>query len=107
MKNDDGSVDSALCRSNSWVDAVREDAVARGVAPGITIGFSEGNPRPSLGEDNSVRGRYDRVYLRPSPGMNESRMLATGIWGNAIATEEGTTASDHYGVYVDLDLEPL
>ena len=106
-EGDTGPVDKALCGRHGWVDAVREDATARGVAPGVTIGFSEGNPRPSSGEDNSARGRYDRVYLRPAPPMNESRMLATGIWGSAIATEEGTTASDHYGVYVDLDLKPL
>ena len=49
----------------------------------------------------------EAAAMLAAPPMNESRMLATGIWGSAIATEEGTTASDHYGVYVDLDLKPL
>lgn len=82
-----------------WRDVAAEHARSRGRTPPPTIDFLEGNPRP-----DAARGdprRFDRVYVRASPGRSQPLVLEAGLLADA-AEPGQPLPSDHRGVFADL-----
>ncbi len=83
-----------------WVDAVAS-ACGMGMAP-ATLDFAA-HPRWQGAERLGRPVRFDRVYLRaidrPMP-----RVMKSGLFGCDRLNRFGIIPSDHYGVFVDLDL---
>ncbi len=82
------------------------DAVAGSVAPAtapMTIDFVY-NPRWKGSAVPERSGRYDRIYLRGNAGRPAPSVRASGLFGRQPANRFGIVPSDHYGVFVDLQL---
>jgi endonuclease/exonuclease/phosphatase family metal-dependent hydrolase len=84
-----------------WCDAVAS-VVGRAAAP-VTLDFA-GNPRWKDAPVDERPGRFDRIYVRGSGGRPPPRILASGLFGKQPANRFGIVPSDHYGVFVDLEL---
>jgi endonuclease/exonuclease/phosphatase family metal-dependent hydrolase len=83
-----------------WLDAVASSMDAS-AAP-VTLDFA-GNPRWRGTEVTERSGRFDRIYLR-GRGRPAPRIIGTGVFGQRPANRFGIVPSDHYGVFVDLEL---
>jgi endonuclease/exonuclease/phosphatase family metal-dependent hydrolase len=86
-----------------WRDLIADWHRARGESAPVTLDF-EHNPRWQPKRITAPSKRFDRVYLRATASGREPRVIGAGLFGNAPANSLGIVPSDHYGVYVDLDL---
>lgn len=94
---EDGPVAEFLS-SHGWQDAV----VASDPAAPVTLDFAD-NPRWK-GTGNTERpGRFDRIYLRSRSGTTP-RITGSGRFGKRPANRFDLVPSDHYGVFVDLEI---
>ncbi len=87
--------------TRSWQDAV-VCSVGRTAAP-MTLDPLR-NPRWAGTVVTERPARFDRIYLRGSAGRPAPRIAASGQFGREPANRLGLVPSDHYGVFVDLEL---
>jgi endonuclease/exonuclease/phosphatase family metal-dependent hydrolase len=84
-----------------WLDAV-VDQVGRNAAP-VTLDFA-GNPRWKDAPMTGRPGRFDRIYVRSASRDRMPQVIASGLFAREPANRFGIVPSDHYGVFVDLEL---
>jgi maltose 6'-phosphate phosphatase len=84
-----------------WQDAVVY-SVGRTAAP-MTLDPLR-NPRWAGSVVSERPARFDRIYLRSSSSRSAPRVVASGLFGREPANRLGIVPSDHYGVFVDLEL---
>ena len=99
----DGPAASALAAYASigdltgWRDLARE---AGGEGASVTIGFA-GSPREH--EPGTPSERFDRIYLASRGAAVPPRLVGAGVFGQQPTGTSSVTASDHLGVFVDID----
>jgi endonuclease/exonuclease/phosphatase family metal-dependent hydrolase len=87
----------------SWYDLAAEWHATRGEAAPVTLDF-EHNPRWQGTTVRDHAKRFDRIYLRAADAGEPPPLLAAGLFGHEPTNSFGVIPSDHYGLYVDLDL---
>ena len=85
-----------------WRDLAAEWHAARGEAAPVTLDF-EHNPRWRTKAITDPSKRFDRVYLRATP-EHEPAVVCANLFGKEPTNGLGLVPSDHYGLFVDLDL---
>lgn len=103
---DDGAVAAYLevgsgTSTRSWQDAV-VCSVGQAGAP-VTLDPLH-NPRWAGSVVTEAPARFDRIYLCSHAGRSPLRVVASGLLGREPANRQGIVPSDHYGVFVDLEL---
>jgi endonuclease/exonuclease/phosphatase family metal-dependent hydrolase len=85
-----------------WRDLAAEWHGARGESAPVTLDF-EHNPRWQSKQITDPSKRFDRIYLRATPGY-QPRVTHAGLFGKAPTNSLGLVPSDHYGLVVDLEI---
>ncbi len=85
-----------------WYDLAEAYGDIRGIEPDITLDFRK-NPRWNGNNTIEVNQRYDRILLRNPYPRDFPRSIYSGVFGKEINPDTKLTASDHWGVFCDLD----
>ena len=85
-----------------WTDLAVLAYSASGQSPPSTL-ISNINPREGSVDGETSERRFDRIYSRARDGA-EPKVSGAGLFGMG-TSDRMIVPSDHYGVYVDLDLE--
>lgn len=108
--NDDSAITSFLegrtaiaGKVTTWRDLVAEACAAAGetVHPTLDPGS---NPRWKDEEIKEEPRRFDRIYLRSNTEGARPIVVGSGIFGKEPRNRFGIVPSDHYGVYVDIEI---
>ncbi|HZO27201.1 MAG TPA: endonuclease/exonuclease/phosphatase family protein [Chloroflexota bacterium] len=86
-----------------WRDLAAEWHAARGESPPVTLDF-EHNPRWKSMTIANPSKRVDRIYLRTAEPASPPNTLRVGLFGKHPTNRLGIIPSDHYGLFVDLDV---
>ena len=95
--------ESSAGRGAQWRDLARSWHSALGEAAPVTVDFT-GNPRWKGQTVDSAPARFDRIYLRSGESSRDLRVVRAGLFGKAPSNRFGIVPSDHYGVFVDLEV---
>jgi endonuclease/exonuclease/phosphatase family metal-dependent hydrolase len=87
----------------AWHDLAAEWHAAQDRPAPVTLDF-EHNPRWQGKTVRDHSKRFDRIYLRAAAAGEQPPILAAGLFGHEPTNSFGVIPSDHYGLYVDLDL---
>lgn len=86
-----------------WRDLAAEACADAGEPIPLTLDPGS-NPRwKDSGSDEAPR-RFDRIYLRSNPEVPRPAVLRSGIFGKTPRNRFGIVPSDHYGVFVDIEI---
>jgi endonuclease/exonuclease/phosphatase family metal-dependent hydrolase len=86
-----------------WRDLAAEWHAARGETAPVTMDF-EHNPRWQGKTIRDHSKRFDRIYLRTTESASEPTVVATGLFGQEPRNSLSIVPSDHYGLFVDLEV---
>lgn len=101
--------DQSLLESDAYfVDLAEAFAEIEGTVPAATLNVRE-NPRYKNAEGIStntieVNQRYDRILLKNPFPKEYPTLKSCGIFGTEISPITNLCASDHYGVFADLEI---
>lgn len=108
--NDDGPSVTAMSEAQSaqfgpWRDVVAELFEAQESTPPPTLDPAT-NPRWRNSPQPEPASRVDRIYVRSALKGNEPELLSAGLFARYPDNHLELVPSDHYGVYVELELIP-
>lgn len=102
--------DQSLWESDAYfVDLAEAYAEIEGSVPAATLNIRE-NPRYKNFEGVStntieINQRYDRILLKNPFPKDYPTLKSCGIFGTKVSPITNLCASDHYGVFVDLEID--
>lgn len=90
--------------STRWRDMAGDYYTSVGEVPPVTLDFLT-NPRWQTENSPDTPIRSDRIYLRRAESKAEPRVKRCGLIGKEPVNRHGIVPSDHYGVFVDLEIK--